>query len=212
MATTGCFGLLSEIRNVFSADSLSDSEFEDIQENPKADDSILGDPQPGDNEYNKDENGQSAGANANSSRNIFPFEFTAIDLFGQTVTHETLGEKKLFFVHLWATWCPPCIDEMPDLAALAKQYDDDVGFIAMLADFDSNANGALRIYQEAGMPDTFLTIDANNPQLTDLLEMLDSGYVPTTVIIDSSGAMLGSQLVGALGDGYAAILDGFLAG
>ena len=40
----------------------------------------------------------------NSTFAPFPFEFMAVDLFGNTVTDETIGEKQMFFIHFWATW------------------------------------------------------------------------------------------------------------
>ena len=34
----------------------------------------------------------------------FPFSFSSVDLQGNTVTEEDLGEKELFFAYLWAVW------------------------------------------------------------------------------------------------------------
>jgi len=34
----------------------------------------------------------------------FPFSFSSVDLQGNTVTDEDLGEKELFFAYLWAVW------------------------------------------------------------------------------------------------------------
>src|SRR5690606_27819069 len=40
---------------------------------------------------------------------------------------------KLVFINFWATWCPPCIEEMPSIAALYQSYKDrdDVVFITV---------------------------------------------------------------------------------
>ena len=147
-------------------------------------------------------------AQENSSTGfILPYEFTAVDIYGNTVTNETLGEKQMFFVHLWATWCPPCIREMPDLAILAHEYKDSVGFIGLLDDFD-NAEGAINIKGSAGIPDWFVALDANDPSLASLLEMVKSGFVPTTVLITEDG--VSEQIIGALGTGYAEHLEKLL--
>jgi len=34
----------------------------------------------------------------------FPFSFSSVDLQGNTITEEDLGEKELFFAYLWAVW------------------------------------------------------------------------------------------------------------
>ena len=34
----------------------------------------------------------------------FPFNFSSVDLYGNVVTDEDLGEKELFFAYLWAVW------------------------------------------------------------------------------------------------------------
>lgn len=45
--------------------------------------------------------------------------FTAQDLQGNGVNQEILKGKKLTMVNVWATFCDPCINEMPDLGVLA---------------------------------------------------------------------------------------------
>ncbi|MCL2010430.1 MAG: TlpA family protein disulfide reductase [Synergistaceae bacterium] len=138
----------------------------------------------------------------------FPYAFTAKDLYENDVTEQSLGEKEIFFVHLWATWCPPCLVEMPDIGKIAEKYADRVGFIGLLVDYDSNRQGAIKIKESAGV--TFVNIDADTKGLENVLAMLNSGYVPTTVILNRDGEIIGDAIIGARGAGYGAYLDSAL--
>lgn len=50
------------------------------------------------------------------------------DQKGTRVTFGKLNEKPVF-INFWATWCPPCIAELPGIAELYEKYKDDVNFV-----------------------------------------------------------------------------------
>jgi peroxiredoxin len=56
-------------------------------------------------------------------------EFTLTDLRGKAWSLKEL-RGKVVLVNFWATWCPPCRSEMPDLDALYKQFKDQ-GFVVL---------------------------------------------------------------------------------
>ena len=140
----------------------------------------------------------------------FPFAFTTEDLYGNTVTEESIGEREIFFIHYWATWCSPCLDEMPELAEIAKAYGDRVGFIGLIDDYSSNLSGAKSIAESAGIPASFIMTDGESEDMRKVRAVVHTGYVPSTVIVDVNGKMMGSSLIGAYGEEYATILDSFL--
>ena len=138
----------------------------------------------------------------------FPIAFSAKDLYDNDVTEASLGEKEIFFVHYWATWCGPCVTEMPDIAEVAEKYGDRVGFLGLLDDYSDNRQGAVNIKESSGV--NFITVDANTQGLEGVLAMLRTGYVPTTVILDRNCDMIGEAIIGAHGAGYAQFLDAAL--
>ncbi len=59
--------------------------------------------------------------------------FSAPDLRGGTFS--TAGAKgKVILVNFWATWCPPCREEIPDLIALQEKYKDQLQIVGISQD------------------------------------------------------------------------------
>jgi len=124
----------------------------------------------------------------------FPFSFSTEDLHGNQVTEYSLGEYDFFFVYYWATWCRACINSMPSLTQLAEEFGDRVGFISLLGDFDMSRNAAINITENANIP--FITVNALIEELDGLMELLTSGFLPTSVIVDRNGNVIGEQIIG----------------
>jgi hypothetical protein len=50
-------------------------------------------------------------------------------------------------------------------------------------------------------------VDANYKDFQALLKMVQSGYVPTTILINKSGKVIAEQIIGAYGEGYSEFID-----
>jgi len=59
--------------------------------------------------------------------------FEARDLDGRTISTASL-RGKVVLVNFWATWCPPCRAEIPDLIALQEKYRDQLQIIGISED------------------------------------------------------------------------------
>jgi thiol-disulfide isomerase/thioredoxin len=125
-----------------------------------------------------------------SGRSVFPFQFQAKDLYGNDVNERFWGEKEYFFIYHTATWCGPCIQGMPALAEVAREFGDRVGFIALLDDYSTNSSGAIRITQNSGIPSDFIFVDARIPGMQNILALVFSGSIPAAVIIGRDGKQL----------------------
>ena len=100
---------------------------------------------------------------------------------GETLNLGALQGRPVL-VNLWATWCGPCVKEMPLLSDLATEYDGRLQVVT--------------ISQDMGDPaDVALFFDANDleklPQWIDpqlaLGEAMGAATLPTTVLYDASG-------------------------
>ena len=64
------------------------------------------------------------------------YDFNLATLDGESVSFETFKGKTVF-LNIWATWCPPCIAEMPDIHVLYKDVaSEDVVFVMLSTDED----------------------------------------------------------------------------
>ena len=72
--------------------------------------------------------------------------FSAPDINGGTISTANF-KGKVILVNFWATWCPPCREEIPDLVALQEKYKDQLQIIGISQDYGSPEQ--VRRYAEA---------------------------------------------------------------
>lgn len=119
--------------------------------------------------------------------------FEAKDMDGNTVTSDVFAESRLTMVNVWATYCNPCLSEMPELGELAGEYDsDDFKIIGIVSDVMEGADqktldAAEELIQETGADYPHLLL--NESLYYGLLSGVSG--VPTTFFIDKEGIVLG---------------------
>ena len=142
-------------------------------------------------------------------------DFAATDLDGNAVDASLFAGYDLTMINVWGTDCGPCIQEMPDLAALHEAYaDKGVQVVGLVSDAlgmdgsvsESQVADARAIVEETG---------AAYPHIVpseDLIFLLQQIFaVPTTFFVDETGAQVGQTYLGAKSeDEWAAIVDELL--
>ena len=120
--------------------------------------------------------------------------FATTDLEGNPVDQSVLADYELTMVNVWATFCGPCLREMPDLGELAGEYEN-VQFIGLVSD-TLNSDGSLSESQIETARDIVARTGADYLHLlpsASLMGLLSQIYaVPTTFFVDSQGRQVGS--------------------
>lgn len=147
--------------------------------------------------------------NTTQMPNGFP-AFTTVDLAGNTVTNEIFLGKKLTVVNIWGTYCGPCINEMPELAAWAAEMPEGVQIIGLVSDLYSTDNAETLETAVAICEATNVTYP-NLVAGSDFAQLLSGVIgVPTTIFVDGTGAIVGDPIVGANVPAYKAFVEEYL--
>jgi len=102
-------------------------------------------------------------------------------LDGVEVNLRDYAQGKTLFLNFWATWCPPCVAEMPSIEKLYSQFGDSLAFVcvsqesaAMLKEFMKEKKYSVPVFYA----------DTPSPQ------ELSAAALPSTFIIASDGKIL----------------------
>ena len=109
-----------------------------------------------------------------------PFGYRVTDINGQTKTI-AVGEDKVTFISYWATWCPPCLAEMPSIQEFYKDYGDRIEFILLTQE---DPQVVERFLDKKGYVLPVYFPQMNTP------EILSSKSIPANYIIDAQGSIL----------------------
>lgn len=119
-------------------------------------------------------------------------------------TADLSGE--IVVVNAWASWCPPCIDELPLLDAAAQQYDDSgVAFLGVNSMDDPVAAAGLLASSR------YRSIDDRDGSVLASIPGVPPRSLPSTVILDRDGR-IAVRIIGPVKPGQLeSALDGLLA-
>jgi thiol-disulfide isomerase/thioredoxin len=118
-------------------------------------------------------------------------DFNYVNIDGGTTTLKDL-EGKMLYVEIWATWCAPCIKEMPALKELINIYkDQNIAFVSISIDSEKDFNkwramvpeknvGGIQLYADKGLD-------------SDFMKAFGVGLIPRSILLDENGKIINSH-------------------
>lgn len=154
-------------------------------------------------EKKEETNKQTATSSSNENKAIQAFDFTAMDKDGKTVKLSDFKGKKVY-INMWASWCGPCMREIPELEKTYQKLKDnkDIVFLSMTSPNDSEFKN--QSPQDKGK-DVILNkakeLGVTYPVLFDVNDRFIINYAirsfPTHIFINSDGT-IGNRIAGAV--------------
>ena len=122
----------------------------------------------------------------------------------------TLSEQKgkVVFINLWASWCGPCVRELPALCDLYEHYKDDEEVVILAINQGESQKALDKFVEEKGY-----SIPVAYDHTSKLGKLFEQDSIPVTMIFDKDGNLF-DTVIGApmdtsgLCDKYVEIIDG----
>ncbi|WP_241005308.1 TlpA disulfide reductase family protein [Nocardioides sp. zg-1228] len=118
-----------------------------------------------------------------------PVSLTGTDLDGEEVDLADLRGAPVV-VNVWASWCPPCIREQPDLNEAAEALGDDVEFLGLNIR-DASRDDAAAYVRDLEVPYPSI-YSADGAALLPFAGTLTPRSIPSTVVLDREGRVAAS--------------------
>jgi peroxiredoxin len=111
-------------------------------------------------------------------------DFSLQDLNGRTVRLRDL-RGKVVFLNFWATWCPSCKLEMPQMMELEKEFSE-LGLVILTVNFQEEAESVKEFFIQHHL--AFTTV---LDRRSEVFGMYQSWSLPTTYLISRNGEIEG---------------------
>ncbi len=121
------------------------------------------------------------------SEKVLAPDFTLADLNGRRIRLGSL-KGKVVFLNFWATWCPPCILEMPTMEKLHREFGSK-GLVILAVNFRESPQQVKAFLKEHQL--TFTTL--LDPK-GKVFELYQAWSLPTTTIVNKKGQAVGKVI------------------
>ena len=156
-----------------------------------------------------------AGGESPSIGVSWSLKLATTDLDGNTVDSSAFFENTLTVFNVWATWCPPCVAEIPELQIISEIFaEQGVQIVGVLQDgiseegvIDSKTVEAAKLLlSEAGV--SYLNILPDSTITEEFISKMQ--FFPTTFFVDSHGRVIQVEVGAKSARDWEAIINGVL--
>lgn len=91
---------------------------------------------------------------------------------------------KVLFVNIWASWCPPCVAEMPTIETLYNEVGDNKDIAFLLISLDEESEKAVSFMERKEFPMPYYFPGRGLPAV------FQSPYIPSTYVISKEGQVI----------------------
>ncbi len=116
-------------------------------------------------------------------------QFTLTSLEGKSVSLQDFRGHPVW-INIWATWCPPCRAEMPEMKKLYARYQSQ-GLVILGVDLAESRDTVTNFTTQNGYNWTFL-LDSDSR----VGQLYNAGGIPTHAFVDATGVIRGYQIGG----------------
>ncbi|PKD43396.1 TlpA family protein disulfide reductase [Rhodohalobacter barkolensis] len=110
-------------------------------------------------------------------------DFYMADEEGQVISLANF-DGEVVFMNIWATWCPPCIAEMPSINKLYQQFDESDNVKFVLVSMDEDFEKAKQFMEKRGFDMPIYHYRTKVPGT------YESSVIPTTYVISGDGKLM----------------------
>lgn len=116
-------------------------------------------------------------------RVLVDYDMPLISLSGEKINLSDF-KNTVIFLNFWATWCPPCIAEMPNIQSLYEQYRDNEDIVFVMVSLDEDPSKARNFLEERGFTFGSYQLNGIRPKV------FQSSVIPTTFVINKKGRLV----------------------
>ena len=115
-------------------------------------------------------------------RSLEVYDFKGLEKFLSTT------DDKIYVVNFWATWCAPCIKELPYFEKLNKEYSDEIEVILVSLDFPSKYETKLKPYiKNKNLQSKVIALnDVDSNTWIPKVDKSWTGAIPATIIFNKN--------------------------
>ena len=144
---------------------------------------------------------QSVRSNQKNIRTLTEFETTGVPSFEfkkwkseSVVSLDSYKGKVLILINFWATWCAPCIEEIPSLLSLVKKSQGKVVLFAISAD---ESPEAIESFLKTFPLDKTENVYLGNEGFSELMQLYNVEMLPESYLVGLDGK-LKKKIVGSI--------------